>query len=62
MPEMALPLTIRDLSRDDLPWCAWTGSAESDFATALDPADRGEVDYRTVCTLMRKELGPRPVG
>jgi ribosomal protein S18 acetylase RimI-like enzyme len=49
MPEMTLPLKIRDLTREDLPWCAWTGSPESNFAAALDRADRGEVDYLAVC-------------
>jgi ribosomal protein S18 acetylase RimI-like enzyme len=49
MAEVVLPLTIRELTRDDLPWCAWTGSPKSNFAAALDRADRGEVDYLVVC-------------
>lgn len=49
MAEVVLPLTIRDLTRGDLPACAWTGSSKSNFATALDRADRGEVDYLVVC-------------
>jgi ribosomal protein S18 acetylase RimI-like enzyme len=49
MAEVVLPLTIRDLTRDDLPSCAWTGSSKSSFAAALDRADRGEVDYLVVC-------------
>jgi ribosomal protein S18 acetylase RimI-like enzyme len=47
--EVVLPLTVRDLARDDLPSCAWTGLPEADFATALDRAGRGEVDYLVVC-------------
>jgi hypothetical protein len=42
--EVVLPLTIRDLTRDDLASCAWTGSPTSNFAAALDRAGRGEVD------------------
>jgi ribosomal protein S18 acetylase RimI-like enzyme len=49
MAEVVLPLTIRDLTRDDLPLCAWTGSSTSNFAAALDRADRGEVEYLVVC-------------
>ena len=49
MGEMVLPLTIRDLTRGDLPACAWTGSSMSNFAKALDRADRGEIDYLAVC-------------
>jgi ribosomal protein S18 acetylase RimI-like enzyme len=49
MAEVVLPLTIRDLTRDDLPGCAWTGSPTSNFTAALDRADRGEVDYLVVC-------------
>jgi ribosomal protein S18 acetylase RimI-like enzyme len=49
MAEVVLPLTIRDLTRDDLPACAWTGSSKSDFAAVLERADRAEVDYLVVC-------------
>ena len=49
MAEVVLPLTIRDLTRDDPPACAWTGSPEQNFAAALDRADRGEIDYLVVC-------------
>jgi hypothetical protein len=47
--EVVLPLTIRGLTRDDLPACAWTGSPESSFAAALDRAGRGEIDYLVIC-------------
>jgi hypothetical protein len=43
MAEVVLPLTISDLTRDDLPSCAWTGSSKSSFAAALDRADGGQV-------------------
>jgi len=49
MPEIVLPLTIRDLTRDDLPACAWTGSSTANFADALARASRGEIDYLVVC-------------
>lgn len=51
MPEVAVPLTVRDLTRDDLPACGWSGSAVhlSHVARALDRAERGEVDYVGVC-------------
>jgi ribosomal protein S18 acetylase RimI-like enzyme len=49
MADVVLPLTIRGLTRDDLASCAWTGSPQSNFAAALDRADRGEVDYLVVC-------------
>jgi ribosomal protein S18 acetylase RimI-like enzyme len=49
MAEVVLPLTIRGLTRDDLAACAWTGSSKSNFAAALDRADRGEIDYLVVC-------------
>ncbi len=49
MAEVILPLTIRDLTRDDLPTCAWTGISASSMATVLERAGRGEVDYLVVC-------------
>ena len=51
MAEVVLPLTIRDLTRADLPSCAWSGSAThlASVARALERADRGEVDYLAVC-------------
>jgi ribosomal protein S18 acetylase RimI-like enzyme len=49
MAEVALPLTIRDLTRDDLPACAWTGSPEQNFAAVLERAGRGEIDYLVAC-------------
>lgn len=51
LTEVAVPLTIRDLTRDDLPSCGWTGSAAhlAAMARALDRAGRGEVDYLAAC-------------
>jgi ribosomal protein S18 acetylase RimI-like enzyme len=49
--EVAIPLTIRDLTAEDLPSCAWSGSAThlTSIARALERARRGEVDYLAVC-------------
>ena len=46
-----MPLTIRDLTRADLPACAWSGSAAHlvSMGVALDRAERGEVDYLCAC-------------
>jgi ribosomal protein S18 acetylase RimI-like enzyme len=51
MAEVVVPLTIRDLTHEDLPSCAWSGSAThlASVARALDRAARGEVDYLAVC-------------
>ncbi|HTT92958.1 MAG TPA: GNAT family N-acetyltransferase [Acidimicrobiales bacterium] len=51
MPEVILPLTIRDLTREDMPSCAWSGSAThlASVARALERVRRGEVDYLAVC-------------
>ena len=51
MPEVVVPLTIRDLTAEDLPSCAWLGSASylASFASGLEHASRGEADYLAVC-------------
>jgi ribosomal protein S18 acetylase RimI-like enzyme len=51
VPDIVLPLTVRDLTRADLPSCTWSGSAPHllSVATALDRAERGEVEYLCVC-------------
>src|SRR5579859_7486953 len=51
IPEMVLPLTVRDLTAADLPSCAWSGGPLhlKAIAEALDRAGRGEVDYLAVC-------------
>jgi ribosomal protein S18 acetylase RimI-like enzyme len=51
MPEVVLPLTIRDLTAEDLPSCSWLGSASylASVAGALERARRGEADYLAVC-------------
>ena len=51
MPDVVLPLMVRDLTRDDLPSCTWSGSAShlAHVAQALERAERGEVDYLAVC-------------
>jgi ribosomal protein S18 acetylase RimI-like enzyme len=49
--EVVIPLTVRDLTTEDLPSCAWSGSAAhlASIAKALERARRGEVDYLAVC-------------
>ncbi|HEV2258541.1 MAG TPA: GNAT family N-acetyltransferase [Streptosporangiaceae bacterium] len=49
--QVVIPLTIRDLASEDLPSCAWSGSAThlASIARALDRARHGEVDYLAVC-------------
>jgi ribosomal protein S18 acetylase RimI-like enzyme len=51
MPEVVLPLTVRDLNTEDLPACRWAGSAThlKSIAEALDRVERGEADYLAVC-------------
>ena len=51
MPDVVMRVTIRDLTREDLPSCTWSGSAThlAHVAQALDRAERGEVDYLAVC-------------
>jgi ribosomal protein S18 acetylase RimI-like enzyme len=51
MPEVAVPLTVRDLTAEDLPACAWSGPAThlASIAEALERARLGEVDYLAVC-------------
>jgi ribosomal protein S18 acetylase RimI-like enzyme len=44
--EIIVPLTVRDLTADDLPVSAWAGSR---LARALERAERGEIDYLAVC-------------
>jgi ribosomal protein S18 acetylase RimI-like enzyme len=49
--EVVIPLTIRDLIPEDLPSCAWSGSAThlASIAKALERARRGEVEYLAAC-------------
>jgi ribosomal protein S18 acetylase RimI-like enzyme len=51
MPNVVVRLTIRNLTRDDLPSCTWSGSAThlAHVAQALERAERGEVDYLALC-------------
>jgi hypothetical protein len=51
MAEVVVPLTVRDLTREDLPSCAWSGSAThlASVARALGRAEHGEVEYLAVC-------------
>ena len=51
MPEVVVPLTIRDLTTEDLPACAWSGSPThlASVADALERAGLGEVDYLAAC-------------
>jgi ribosomal protein S18 acetylase RimI-like enzyme len=51
MPEVVVPLTVRDLTTEDLPECAWSGQAThlASVAHALERARLGEVDYLAAC-------------
>jgi ribosomal protein S18 acetylase RimI-like enzyme len=51
LAEVVPPLMIRDLTREDLPACAWAGPAThlAAIAAALDRAERGEVEYLAAC-------------
>lgn len=51
MTEIVLPVTIRDLTRQDLPSCAWGVSAWdlARLGRALERAEGGEVGYLAVC-------------
>jgi ribosomal protein S18 acetylase RimI-like enzyme len=51
MPEVVVPLTIRDLTAEDLPLCPWlaSGPYRASVAQGLDRARRGEADYFAVC-------------
>jgi ribosomal protein S18 acetylase RimI-like enzyme len=51
MPEVVVPLTIRDLTAEDLPSCPWLAPApyHASVASALERARRGEADYLAVC-------------
>jgi ribosomal protein S18 acetylase RimI-like enzyme len=51
MPEVVVPLTIRDLTTEDLPSCAWLGSASylASIAIGLERARRAEAEYLAVC-------------
>jgi len=46
-----LPLTVRELTVEDLPTCTWSGSAThlQGVARTLERARLGEVDYLAVC-------------
>ncbi|MQY14119.1 Mycothiol acetyltransferase [Streptomyces sp. RB5] len=49
---LTLPVTVRDLLPQDLPACAWSGSATHlrQVERELARAAAGEVDYLAVCT------------
>ena len=51
MPEVVVPLTVRDLTAEDLPECGWSGQAShlASVAGALERARLGEVDYLAAC-------------
>ena len=51
MPEVVVPLTIRDLTAEDLPSCPWLAPAAylASVAQGLECARRGEADYLAVC-------------
>jgi hypothetical protein len=49
--EAVIPLTIRDLTPEDLPLCAWWVPAwdRAHLGKTLQRAQSGEVDYLAVC-------------
>lgn len=51
MPEVVVPLTIRDLTAEDLPLCPWLASPPylASVARGLELARRSEADYLAVC-------------
>ena len=51
MVDVVVPVSVRDLTRRDLPSCAWSGSAVhlASVARALERARSGEVEYLAVC-------------
>ena len=51
MPQVVVPLTVRDLTAKDLPACSWSGPAThlASIARALERARLGEVDYLAAC-------------
>jgi ribosomal protein S18 acetylase RimI-like enzyme len=51
MPDVVVPLTVRDLTTEDLPSCAWAGSPphRETMAAALDRVSRGEIEYLAAC-------------
>jgi ribosomal protein S18 acetylase RimI-like enzyme len=51
MTQVVIPMTIRDLTPEDLPSCAWSGPAThlASIARALECAHGGVVDYLAVC-------------
>jgi ribosomal protein S18 acetylase RimI-like enzyme len=51
VPEIVMPLTVRELAPEDLPSCAWSGTAThlASIARALDRAQHSEVEYLAAC-------------
>lgn len=49
--QVTLPLVIRDLAREDLPACGWSGGRSHLTAIdiSLDRAGNGEVEYLAAC-------------
>ncbi len=50
MPEVVIPLTVRDLTVDDLPSLGESPAKLTSMVEELTRAQRGEVDYLAVCT------------
>jgi ribosomal protein S18 acetylase RimI-like enzyme len=48
---VVIPIVVRDLTLEDLPSCAWSGSALhlKSVARAVERARRGEMDYLAAC-------------
>ncbi|TDC14349.1 GNAT family N-acetyltransferase [Kribbella albertanoniae] len=57
MPEIVVPLTVRDLTLEDLPTLGESPSKLTSMVTELGRAERGEVDYLAVCTPSGQAVG-----
>lgn len=49
MPEVVVPLTVRDLTFDDLAICGWSGVDLAYRTETLERARGEEIDYLAVC-------------
>jgi ribosomal protein S18 acetylase RimI-like enzyme len=51
MPEVVVPLTVRDLTEADLPACRWSGGRShlASIAEELRRSAKGEAEYLAVC-------------
>lgn len=57
MPEIVVPLTVRDLTVEDLPTLGESPAKLTSMVQELARAQRGEVDYLAVCTPSGQAVG-----